>query len=427
MSQSLHAVGCAAALVFSVLAANDAAAFQVTPYGFGVNPPESLVLTSGVPQVGQSFSVGVSNTGIGDKPAALAFLGIASAADPAFPAGTVLPGFGLSSPGALGELLISLVAPDPLFIFGPVNWPGGTAWPAGFTVAVPANPGLSGVTFYLQGMLLDPTTGPSLGLTQGLAVKLAPPGMTGPVPCVSQFPGMAMIQQGSFQMGSNAAEGYPYGISEDQKPVHQVTLSHCFWMGETEVTQAEFQALMNWNPSLFLGPNKPVERVSWFEAQTYCALLTAQQSALGNVPAGYQYRLPTEAEWEYACRAGTTTEFNTGTALFCNQAKFGYSNHSSTSCNFGNTVPVGSYPANAWGLHDMHGNVLEWCLDSYAAYTAGAATDPFVTGGPTRVFRGGSWGSFSSDCRSSYRASASHGVKGQALGFRVVLAPILVP
>ena len=161
--------------------------------------------------------------------------------------------------------------------------------------------------------------------------------------------------------------------------------------------------------------------------QAYCAALTTQQAALGNVPFGHQYRLPTEAEWEYACRAGTTTEFNTGTALFCNDAKFSYSYHSNSSCNSNNTVAVGSYAPNAWGLYDMHGNVWELCLDSTANYPSGAVTDPFVTGGPFRVFRGGCWGDSSGNCRSAIRSYNFPGGTDNYLGFRVVLAPVLVP
>jgi formylglycine-generating enzyme required for sulfatase activity len=170
-----------------------------------------------------------------------------------------------------------------------------------------------------------------------------------------------------------------------------------------------------------------VETVTWNNAVAYCAALTTQQAALGNVPAGYQYRLPTEAEWEYACRAGTTTEFNTGAALFCNDAKFYYSYHSNSSCNSSNPVAVGSYAPNAWGLYDMHGNVWEWCLDSVANYPSGAVTDPFVTGGPNRVVRGGSWGDDSYACRSAIRYNLSPGSTNAYIGFRVVLAPVLVP
>lgn len=237
--------------------------------------------------------------------------------------------------------------------------------------------------------------------------------------------GMVAIQAGTFDMGSNAPDGPPY--FGPIGPVHQVTISYSFWMGAHEVTQSEYQALMGTNPSSFPGVNDPVEQVSWFNAQAYCAALTAQQSALGNVPAGYQYRLPTEAEWEYACRGGTTTEFNVGSALFCNQAQFEYSLHSNSSCGSSSHVPVESHAPNAWGLYDMHGNVQEWCLDSHASYPAGAVTDPFVTGGPYRVLRGGSWGSYSHNCRSAVRDYDDPGGSLDDIGFRVVLAPVLVP
>jgi len=240
-------------------------------------------------------------------------------------------------------------------------------------------------------------------------------------------PGMVAIPAGTFDMGSNAAGGAPYFGDSWTQPVHAVTISNSFWMGQHEVTQAEYAALMGTNPSYFPGANNPVETVSWFSAQAYCSALTAQQSGLGNVPPGYQYRLPTEAEWEYACRGGTTTEFNVGSALFCNQAKFSYSYHSNSSCGSSSTVPVESYTPNAWGLHDMHGNVWEWCLDSPAGYGGAPVTDPFVTGGPNRVFRGGSWGSDSDYCRSAYRFNFAPGNTNYYIGFRVVLAPVLVP
>ena len=268
------------------------------------------------------------------------------------------------------------------------------------------------------------TVGNNLGFRVVLAPTLSPTG-TGPTAPA----GFVTIQPGTFQMGSNAANGYPYFNEQgaSPQPVHQVTLSYTFWMGATEVTQAQYQALIGTNPSYFPGANNPVEQVSWNNAVAYCAALTTQQAALGNVPAGYQYRLPTEAEWEYACRAGTTTEFTTGAALFCNDAKFYYSYHSNSSCNSNSTVAVGSYAPNAWGLYDMHGNVWEWCLDSLALYPSGAVTDPFVTGGPYRVLRGGSWGYYSFRCRSAFRDYYSPGYTDYGRGFRVVLAPVLVP
>jgi formylglycine-generating enzyme required for sulfatase activity len=314
---------------------------------------------------------------------------------------------------------------------GPTFYPGGTSSAANFSLSVPSNPSLGGVDVYAQGLLVTDNQGFLLGLTNALQVALGAP--TSPIPGVTPIPGLAIIQPGTFQMGSNAADGPPYFGSPAEQPVHPVTISYPFWMGATEVTQAQYQALMGTNPSLFIGATRPVERVTWFNAQAYCAALTAQQAALGNVPAGYQYRLPTEAEWEYACRAGTTTEFNVGSALFCGQARFKYSNHLPPpgSCLPPGvappTVPVAYYPANPWGLHDMHGNVQEWCLDSFAAYPSGPVTDPFVTGGPNRVLRGGSLEDSSDFCRSAVRDFITPGLTFYGKGFRVVLAPVLVP
>jgi formylglycine-generating enzyme required for sulfatase activity len=331
----------------------------------------------------------------------------------------VLPGLGLGAPGSSGELLIDVFPPNPFLTLGPTFYPGGTSSAANFSLSVPSNPALAGVDVFAQGLLVTDNQGFLLGLTNALQITLAVP--TAPIPGVTPIPGLAIIQPGTFQMGSNAAGGSPYFSNSNEKPVHQVTISYPFWMGATEVTQAQYKALMGTNPSASGGANHPVELVSWFYAQAYCAALTAQQAELGKVPAGYQYRLPTEAEWEYACRAGTTTEFNVGSALFCHQAAFG-----NLFCSSGGTVPVGSYPANAWGLFDMHGNVFEWCLDSFASYPAGAVTDPFVTGGPGRVLRGGSWLVNSFVCRSAYRFSSTPG-SFDDFGFRVVLAPVLVP
>jgi formylglycine-generating enzyme required for sulfatase activity len=239
--------------------------------------------------------------------------------------------------------------------------------------------------------------------------------------------GMVQIPAGSFLMGSNAASGAPYYNSPNQQPVHSVTISEAFWMSETEITQSQYQALMGSNPSYFSGPNLPVEQVTWHDAVAYCAALTAQEQAAGNVASGFEYRLPSEAEWEYACRAGTTTEFNVGPDLFCGQARFAYSEHSNSSCSQSSTVAVGGYAPNAIGLYDMHGNVWEWCLDSYASYSSAAVTDPFVSDGNVRVLRGGSWYYNSRGCRSAVRGGLAPFNLGNAFGFRVVLSRVLVP
>ncbi|MEQ1634151.1 MAG: SUMF1/EgtB/PvdO family nonheme iron enzyme [Planctomycetota bacterium] len=166
----------------------------------------------------------------------------------------------------------------------------------------------------------------------------------------------------------------------------------------------------------------------------YCAALTVSETAAGRVPAGYQYRLPTEAEWEYCYRAGTTTEYWFGPTLACGQTHFSYTFHSNSYCGSpsgqSSAANVGSYPANPWGLHDVAGNVWEWCLDSWdfsANYPASAVSDPYVTTGPDRVLRGGGWGSGSGDCRAANRHNGNPGDVGDNIGFRVVLAPVLVP
>jgi formylglycine-generating enzyme required for sulfatase activity len=435
------------ALALGLAGVSLSASAQVTPYGSGINPAGSLELTSGSPQIGTSFQLSVRNTAVANPLPGQAFLYLASQPAPGFPAGLVLPGLGLGALGSDGELLLDVLPPNPFLTLGPTLYLGGASSAATFSLSVPSNPALVGVDVFAQGLLVDPTAGPSLGLTNGLAVKLISPGTTGPVPCVSQFPGvgsppMVIIQQGTFLMGSNAASGAPYYGQFNEKPVHQVTISRCFWMGRYEVTQAEYQALMGTNPSTFVGANMPVTGVTWFNAQDYCAALTAQYSGSLSLPAGYQFRLPTEAEWEWACRAGglgsALDEFNVGPSLFCDQARFYFSYHSNSQCSGWQSgpAPVGSYPANAWGLHDMHGNVAEWCLDSYAAYPAGAVTDPFSTGGPggpggpIRVLRGGGWSSNSAQCRSAYRSNTTLfpvGINLGSIGFRVVLAPVLVP
>jgi formylglycine-generating enzyme required for sulfatase activity len=416
------------ALVFGLAGVSHTASAQVTSYGSGINPANSLTLTAGTPLTGTSFQLSVRNTAAVSPLPGLAYLYLSSQPAPGFPAGLVLPGLGLGSPGAPGELLLDAIPPNPFLTLGPTIYFGGTSGGANFSLSVPSNPSLAGVDVFAQGLLVTDNQGFLLGLTNALQITMGAP--TVPIPGVTPIPGLAIIQAGTFQMGSSADVGAPYFGSFSQQPVHAVTITKPFWMGTTEVTQAQYLALMGTNPSKFLGADRPVESVTCFNAQSYCAALTAQQLALGKLPAGYQYRLPTEAEWEYACRAGTTTEYNVGSVMFCNQARFWYSYHSNSSCGMTATsghVTVGSYPANAWGLHDMHGNVLEWCLDSYAAYPADAVTDPFITGGHDLVVRGGGWDYDSSGCRSAHRYYNTPGSTNGSLGFRLVLAPILVP
>jgi formylglycine-generating enzyme required for sulfatase activity len=227
------------------------------------------------------------------------------------------------------------------------------------------------------------------------------------------LPDLVGISPGSFMMGSSL------GASHEQ-PVHQVQITRPFWIGRYEVTQAQYQSVMGPHPSNFPGDNRPVEEISWTNAMAYCAALTSIERTAGRVPVGYEYRLPTDAEWEFCCRAGSTTEWNTGNNLNTLQANF----------NSAQTVNVGSYAANALGLFDMHGNVWEWCLDSWdgsSNYPSSSVADPYVNSGPYRVFRGGSWGDSAYNCRSAFRYYDYPGNARNVFGFRVALAPVLFP
>jgi formylglycine-generating enzyme required for sulfatase activity len=201
---------------------------------------------------------------------------------------------------------------------------------------------------------------------------------------------------GQFQMGGE----------NDQ---HQVTLSKGFYMLETEVTQAMWESVMGNNPSEFKGAKLPVECVSWDDCQEYIKKLNDMKVA----PAGFKFALPTEAQWEYAFRAGTTTAycFGDNAEQLSEYAWFAQNSNDKTQV-------VGQKKANAWGLKDMHGNVWEWCLDLYGAYPSGAVTDP--TGalqGSLRVDRGGSWDDDAENCRSADR----YGSRYYALGLRLCL------
>jgi formylglycine-generating enzyme required for sulfatase activity len=288
---------------------------------------------------------------------------------------------------------------------------GTSAW----SVAIPFDAAFVGVAFDVQSLDLD-SAASTLHWAQSDAeltiATFAPPSAFNMVP----------IASGTFAMGSTAIGG-------TAAPVHAVTITRPFWCGKYEVTQAEYQAVMGTNPSLFQGasypnaPQRPVERVSWSNAMAYCSTRTAMEAAAGRIPAGYQYRLPTEAEWEYCCRAGTTTEWNIGTSLACGQANIG-------GCGPSETTIGGTYSANAWGLFDMHGNVFEWCLDLWNAtanYPSSAVSDPLVSTGSFRIIRGGDWLYSAAGSRSALRYGYDPGFAYGSIGFRVVLAPILVP
>jgi sulfatase modifying factor 1 len=190
---------------------------------------------------------------------------------------------------------------------------------------------------------------------------------------------MLWCKPGTFQMGSPEDEKN----RKENETQHEVTLTQGFYLGKYEVTQEQWGKVMGTTPSRLKGPSLPVESVSWNDAMKLCEKLTQMEKVAGRLPEGWVYSLPTEAQWEYACRAGTTTAYFFGDSITPKQANNG---------NIGKTTPVGTYPANAWGFHDMHGNVWEWCSDWYGDYPSGSAIDPVgPSDGSKRVSRGGSW------------------------------------
>jgi formylglycine-generating enzyme required for sulfatase activity len=257
--------------------------------------------------------------------------------------------------------------------------------------------------------------------------------------------GMAfvLIPAGRFLMGSgnpaievarhcnmpNAQQGW----FVDEHPCHEVTIKSAFYMSVHEVTHAAYEAVMQAGagrkksreleacPEEFRGPDKPIVFVSWSDAEQFCKTLGKQDTESGRT-----YSLPTEAQWEYACRAGTGTPFSFGETLSTAQANYdgGYTyDDGRKGATRGGTMPVGSFPANTWGLHDMHGNVSEWCADWYAPYGPSHVSDPR---GPDksdppnqRVVRGGAWRSYPGACRSACRLRGSVNGRLNHIGFRV--------
>ena len=218
---------------------------------------------------------------------------------------------------------------------------------------------------------------------------------------------------GTFMMGSPLSEARRKGAEEP----HLVTLTKGFWMMETEVTQKQWKAVMGNNPSGFKGDDLPVENVSWHDCQEFCKKCAEL---------GLPVRLPTEAQWEYACRALSATSYFWGNALNGDKANcnglFPYGTDVKGAF-VGQTTPVGCYDPNAWGLYDMHGNVWEWCEDLFAAYSSENVTDPIGESENTDcVIRGGSWNYAASECRSETRYGESPKDRGKHLGFRGVVA-----
>jgi formylglycine-generating enzyme required for sulfatase activity len=207
------------------------------------------------------------------------------------------------------------------------------------------------------------------------------------------------IPAGEFLMGS--LEDCPLCDTEEEFQ-HPVRITRPFMMGMHQLTQEQYECVTRENPSHFKGDELPVEHLSWKEARRFCEMLSSLPSER---QAGRRYRLPTEAEWEYACRAGTTTPFNTGNSLEPDQARFSFTNRSSPK----QTAPVGTYPPNAWGLFDMHGNVSEWTSDWFSAdyFRESPVDDPQGPAtGTHHTLRGGSASVEAQECRSAIRGEA---------------------
>jgi len=230
---------------------------------------------------------------------------------------------------------------------------------------------------------------------------------------------LVLIPKGTFMMGSPESE-QGRQKNEDQ---HEVTISKDYYLGVHEVTQAQYETVMGKNPSHFQGAivgnenaDLPVENVSWDDTVEFCKRLSDLPE---EKKAGREYRLPTEAEWEYACRAGSKTAyaFDDEEGLL---PEYGWFKRNSSD----RTHTVGLLEPNAWGLYDMHGNVWEFCSDRYGDYPKGAVSDPSGPSGPKeayRVYRGGSWGNVAARCRSAYRYLYDPSFR-RSIGFRVALS-----
>jgi formylglycine-generating enzyme required for sulfatase activity len=240
---------------------------------------------------------------------------------------------------------------------------------------------------------------------------------------------MVRIPAGSFLMGSPEGESERF---DDEGPQHEVTLG-AFFMAQTTITQAQWRTVAAWqqlerdlkpDPAKFKGANRPVERVNWNDAQEFCRRLSQRT--------GQRYGLPSEAQWEYACRAGSSTPFYCGATLTPELANYNgnfiYANGPKGPYRE-QTCEVASFPANGWGLHDMHGNVWEWCQDHWHdSYNLAPGDDqpwlaPVAAADAQKLLRGGSWIGDPGDCRSAYRSHDEAVSVAKDVGFRVVCLP----
>lgn len=242
---------------------------------------------------------------------------------------------------------------------------------------------------------------------------------------------MAWIPAGTFTMGSPREE---HARLPEEGPRTEVTISKGFWLGAKEITQEQYQQVMGNNPSEFKGEDHPVDKVTWEEAMKFCRAINVREKNAGRVPEGYAYRLPTEAEWEYAARAGSTTPFHWGDTADSSHANFkgeyprDFTSQELDDADRYGTVAAGSFTPNAFGLYDMHGNVAEWCLDTFnGRLPGGKQTDWVRTGnGSKRVVRGGGWETFAIRSRAASRTdSLAPTTRSSSVGFRLCLGPVV--
>jgi formylglycine-generating enzyme required for sulfatase activity/serine/threonine protein kinase len=230
---------------------------------------------------------------------------------------------------------------------------------------------------------------------------------------------LVWIPPGSFTMGTKVDRDH----RQNEGPA-EVTVTNGFWLAKYELTQAEWRHVMQtapWHGELFVkeGEEFPATYLKWDDATAFCTKLTIQEHAAARLPSDWQYTLPTEAQWEYACRAGTTTPYGFGKAV-SELPEYAWFAKNVGGSHEEYAHQVGGKNANRWGLHDVHGNVSEWCRDGYAKDLPGG-TDPEVsTDGQMRVLRGGGWRSNADDCRSSFRQGASSAARNATWGFRIV-------
>jgi formylglycine-generating enzyme required for sulfatase activity len=243
-------------------------------------------------------------------------------------------------------------------------------------------------------------------------------------------PGIAFrwCPAGSFTMGSPKSEiGFPAKTEKSEDQVN-VTLSSGFWMAESELTQDQWQKLMGTSPwkakyQVKEGSDFPATYVNHEDAVSFCQKLTSEERTAGRLPKDWKYSLPTEAQWEYACRAGTTTKFSFGEEI-PQLADYGWFKENAFHQDEKYAHQVGLKKANPWGLKDMHGNVWEWCSDWYGDRLSGGQDPAGPPSGSYRSIRGGSWGNYAAYCRSANRGFNAPGNRTSEIGFRIVAVPV---